>query len=77
MATKKVVTKKRLPKAQTGKQVSGMFNYQNIYTGPDSTNPGVLKTKSNKDKADANLAVYKKKVDAQKAMAINKAKTKK
>jgi len=76
MATKKVVTKKSLPKAQNGKVVFGMYDYQNIYTGPNNTNPGVLKAKADKKKADANLLAYKKKVDAQKAIAIAKVKKK-
>ena len=69
--------KKKLPKAQAGKQVSGMYDFQNIYTGPDSTSPGVLKAKADKKKADANLLAYKKKAQAQKQLAIKKAQTKK
>jgi hypothetical protein len=41
---------------------TGMFNYGNIYTGPDSTNPGVLKAQENKAKGEANLKLYKKKI---------------
>jgi hypothetical protein len=66
--------KKKLPKAQAGKQVKGMYDFQNIYTGPASTSPGVLKAKADKQKADANLAAYKKKVEAQKQLAIKRAK---
>ena len=77
MATKKAVTKKSLPKAQIGKQVSGMYDFQNIYTGPNNANPGILKAKVNKTKATANIAQIKKKSDAQKATAISNAKTKK
>ena len=69
--------KKPLVKAQKGKQVSGMYDFQNIYTGPDSTSPGVLKAKADKKKADANLLAYKKKAQAQKQLAIKKAQTKK
>jgi hypothetical protein len=70
-------TPKSLPKAQTGKQVKGMYDYGNIWTGPDSTSPGVIKVKADKKKADANLLVYKKKVNAQKEAAIKKAQSKK
>ena len=66
MAMKKTITKKVLPKAQKGKTVSGMYDFQNIHTGPNSTHPGVLKAKADKKKADANLAAYKKRVEAQK-----------
>jgi hypothetical protein len=68
---------KKLAKAQKGKTVSGMYDFQNIYTGPDSTSPGVLKAKADKAKANANLATFKKKSDAQKQLAIKKAQTKK
>jgi hypothetical protein len=77
MAIKKTTTKKVLPKAQKGKTVSGMYDFQNIYTGPDSTSPAVLKAKADKKKADANLLAYKKKVQAQKQLALKKAKNKK
>jgi hypothetical protein len=59
------------------KDTSSMYNFQNIYTGPSSTDPGVLKAQANKKKADANLLAYKKKVQAQKQLAIKKAKSKK
>jgi hypothetical protein len=45
--------KKIKAKAQTG----GSFG--NVYTGPAKTNPGVLKAKADKAKANANLAAYK------------------
>ena len=70
---KKATTKKSLPKAQAGTQVKGMYDYGNIWTGPDSTSPGVIKAKADKKKADANLLVYKKKVNVQKEAAIKKA----
>ena len=69
--------KKTLAKAQKGTQVSGMYDYKNIWTGPDSTSPGVIKAKADKKKADANLLAYKKKVNAQKQVAIKKAQSKK
>lgn len=53
--------KKNLPKAQQGKQVSGnkrvsgMYNFNNIHTGPDSTHPGVLKAKADKAIREKNL----------------------
>ena len=77
MAIKKTTTKKVLPKAQKGKTVSGMFDLTNIYTGPDSTSPGVLKAKADKKKAEANALAYKKKAQAQKQLAIKNATTKK
>ena len=46
-------------------------------SGSDSTSPGVLKAKSDKKKADANLLLYKKKVNAQKQAVIKKAQSKK
>jgi len=76
MAIKKTITKKVLPKAQKGKTVSGMYDFQNIHTGPNSTHPGVLKAKADKKKADANLAAYKKRVEAQKKAGVIKKKKK-
>jgi len=58
--TKKVVTKKSLPKAQDGKQVKGMYDFKNVHTGPDSTNPGVIKAQADKKKRDAVVSAYKK-----------------
>ena len=52
----------------------GMFD--NIYTGPAKTDPGVLKAQADKKKADANLAAYKVKSDSIKAAAIKKAQKK-
>ena len=43
-----------LKKAQTGRKFS------DIYTGPAKTNPGVLKAKADKAKADSNISDYKK-----------------
>lgn len=57
-----------------GKKSSGMYDFQNIHTGPNSTHPGVLKAQADKKKADANLAAYKKKVEDQKKQAYLKAK---
>jgi hypothetical protein len=59
------------------KKTSGMYDYGNIHTGTNATNPGVLKAQADKKKADANLAANKKKSDAQKAAAIKKAQGKK
>jgi hypothetical protein len=39
-------------------QTGGKFS--DIYTGPAKTNPGVLKAKADKAKADSNISVYKK-----------------
>jgi hypothetical protein len=47
------------------KSMSGKFS--DIYTGPAKTNPGVLKAKADKAKADSNISAYKKKADAMKA----------
>ena len=55
-------------KAQTGGSLG------TIWTGPANENPGVVKARVDKAKAEANLAKYKKKSDAQKAKAIEKAK---
>ena len=71
MVIKKSI-KKPLPKAQGGTQVNGMYDYGNTWTGPDSTSPGVIKAKADKKKADANLLVYKKKVNAQKQVQSKK-----
>jgi hypothetical protein len=72
------IKKKNLPKAQKGISTKNtMYNFHKIYTGPDSTDPGVLKAKADKKKADANLLLYKKKVNAQKQAAIKKAQSKK
>jgi hypothetical protein len=43
-----------LKKAQTGRKFS------DIYTGPAKTNPGVLKAKADKAKADSSISDYKK-----------------
>ena len=66
--------KKPLPKAQVGTQVKvkGMYDYGNTWTGPDSTSPGVIKAKADKKKDEANLLVYKKKVNAQKQVQSKK-----
>jgi hypothetical protein len=69
---------KSLPKAQKGLSTKNtMYNFNKIYTGPDSTDPGVLKAKADKKKADTNLLLYKKKVDAQKQKLIKKSTPKK
>lgn len=54
----------------------GMFGFQHVHTGPDSTDPGVLKAKEDKAKRDAVLLEYSKKVKEQKANAMNKVKNK-
>jgi hypothetical protein len=59
------------------KKTSGMYDYGNIHTGTNATNPGVLKAQADKKKSDENLAAHKKKSDAQKAAAIKKAQGKK
>ena len=55
-------------KAQTGGSLG------TIWTGPANENPGVVKARADKAKAEANLAKYKKKSDSQKAKVIEKAK---
>lgn len=62
--------KKNIKKAQSGNNLS------KIYTGPAKTNPGVLKAKADKAKADSNVKAYKAKSDSIKQSAINKAKAK-
>lgn len=59
------------------KSVNGMFDFKNIHTGSNSTNPGVLKAQADKKTAGKNLASYKAKATNQKALAIKKAQTKK
>lgn len=41
------------------KDTSSMYGYQNIYTGPDNTDPGVLKAQEQKKKRDAVIKKYK------------------
>lgn len=55
-------------------QVGGSFG--DIYTGPAKTNPGFLKVKSDKAKADSSLKKYKAKSDSVKLEAIKKVKAK-
>ena len=55
-------------------KVSGMYDYQNIYTGDSKKNPGVLKAKADKAKTTSAISAYKKKSDAAKAKAITAAK---
>lgn len=57
-----------IKKAQTGGSLGS------IWTGPMNENPGVVKAKADKVKANTNVDEYKKKSDAQKAKAIEKAK---
>jgi len=42
---------------KSNKQTGGSLG--NIYTGPAKTNPGVLKAKADKIKANANITAYK------------------
>jgi hypothetical protein len=51
---------RKIKKAQTGGSLG------TIYTGPAKTNPGVLKARADKAKANANIAAYKKKIKAKK-----------
>jgi hypothetical protein len=51
---------RKIKKAQTGGSLG------TVYTGPAKTNPGVLKAKADKMKADANIAAYKKKIKSKK-----------
>jgi len=43
------------------KDTSSMYNFQNIYTGPSNTDPGVLQAQADKKKRDAVALAYKKK----------------
>jgi hypothetical protein len=58
-------------------KVSGMYDFQNIYTGDPKKSPGVVKAKADRAKSDSAVAAYKKKSDAAKAKAIAVAKMKK
>lgn len=66
-----MATVKKIKKAQTGGSLGS------VWTGPMNEDPGVVKAKADKAKADANLNKYKKKSDVQKATAIEKAKASK
>jgi hypothetical protein len=57
------------------KSMGGKFS--DIYTGPAETNPGVLKAKADKAKADSNISAYKKKADKIKALALESMKKRK
>jgi hypothetical protein len=37
-----------------------MYDFKNVHTGPDNTNPGVLKAQADKKKRDAAVLKYKK-----------------
>ena len=62
--------KKSVKKAQAGGSLS------KIYTGPAKTNPGVMKAKADKAKADSSVKAYKAKSDSMKQSAMTKAKAK-
>lgn len=62
--------KKNIKKVQAGGSLS------NIYTGPAKTNPGVLKAKADKAKADSSVKAYKAKSDSMRQSAVTKAKAK-
>lgn len=62
--------KKGVKKAQAG------GNFSKIYTGPAKTNPGVLKAKADKAKADSSVKAYKAKSDSMRQSAVTKAKAK-
>jgi hypothetical protein len=51
---------RKIKKAQTGGSLG------TVYTGPAKTNPGVLKAKADKIKANANISAYKKKIKSKK-----------
>jgi hypothetical protein len=51
----------KIKKAQSGKKVSGMYDFQNIYTGEPKSDPGIIKAKADKAKRDSVAASYKKK----------------
>jgi len=58
------------------KQTTSGGSFGNIWTGLASENPAILKAKAEKSKRDAAAAAYAKKVAAEKAAAIEKAKKK-
>jgi hypothetical protein len=59
--TKQMLQQERkIKKAQTGGSLG------TVYTGPAKTNPGVLKAKADKMKANANISAYKKKIKSKK-----------
>jgi hypothetical protein len=59
--TKQMLQQERkIKKAQTGGSLG------TVYTGPAKTNPGVLKAKADKMKANANISTYKKKIKSKK-----------
>lgn len=62
--------KKPLKKAQLGGPLG------NIWTGPFKEGPAYKKAMADKKKGEENLAAYKNKADAQKAIAITKVKKK-
>jgi hypothetical protein len=47
-------------KKKKRKDTSSMYNLQNVYTGPDNTDPGVLQAQKDKKKRDAVIKKYKK-----------------
>ena len=49
-----------------------MFDYENIHTGDDKTNPGVLKAQADKKKRDAILLEKKKKTELKNSKVIKK-----
>jgi hypothetical protein len=56
-----------IKKAQYGRKFS------DIYTGPAKTNPGVLKAKADKAKADSNISSYKKNAEKVSKTAVDSA----
>ena len=66
-----------MKKSQPKPKVSGMYDFQNIYTGDPKKSPGVVKAKADRAKSDSVAIAYKKKSDAAKVKAIAVAKMKK
>ena len=62
---------------QKPKKTSGMYDYKNIHTGSNATNPGIIKAQEDKKKRDDNAAEFKKRSDALRANAIKKAQSNK
>jgi hypothetical protein len=66
-----------MKKSQPKPKVSGMYDFQNIYTGDPKKSPGVVKAKADRAKSDSAVSAYKKKSDTSKSKAIAVAKMKK
>lgn len=57
-------------KGGNGKRKNSLYMFDEVHTGDDSTDPGVLKAQENKRKREEALKKYKEKSDQQKKLAI-------